>query len=167
MHKHTEASIKMGEDISNFVNIERGVKQGDSLNPNLFKIYINDLPDIFDDSCHPVTLETLSLKFLMFADDILLLSESVEGLQKSLDKLSEYCKKWQLSVNVKNTKAIIFQQRNIPYNKSDFYLNGYKLEKVLKYKYLGNIIEASGKFHSTHIELSKRVVRLCFPCLNT
>jgi hypothetical protein len=167
MHKHTEASIKMGEDISNFVNIERGVKQGDSLNPNLFKIYINDLPDIFDDSCHPVTLETLSLKFLMFADDILLLSESAEGLQKSLDKLSEYCKKWQLSVNVKNTKAIIFQQRNIPYNKSDFYLNGYKLEKVLKYKYLGNIIEASGKFHSTHIELSKRVVRLCFPCLNT
>ena len=91
MHKHTEASVKMGEDLSNFVNIERGVKQGDSLRPNLFKIYINDLPDIFDDSHHPVTLETLSLKCLMFA----------EGLQKSLDKLNEYCKKWQLSVNVK------------------------------------------------------------------
>jgi hypothetical protein len=41
-----------------------------------------------------------------------------------------YVKKWQLSVNVKKTKAIIFQQRNIPYNKSDFYLNGYKLEKT-------------------------------------
>jgi hypothetical protein len=39
----------------------------------------------------------------MFADDILLLSESAEGLQKSLDKLSEYCKKWQLPVNVKKT----------------------------------------------------------------
>jgi hypothetical protein len=49
-----------------------------------------------------------------------------EGLQKSLDKLSEYCKKWQLPVNVKKTKAITFQQRNIPYNKSDLYLNGYK-----------------------------------------
>ena len=62
----------------------------DSLTPNLFNIYINDLPDIFDDSCHPVTLETLSLNCLMFADDILLLSESAEGLQKSLDKLSEF-----------------------------------------------------------------------------
>ena len=29
----------------------------------------------------------------MFANDILLLSESAEGLQKSLDKLNEYCKK--------------------------------------------------------------------------
>jgi hypothetical protein len=93
MYKHTEASVKMGKDLSNFVNTERRVKQGYSLNPNLFKIY-NDLPDIFDDSCHPVTLETLSLNCLRFADDILLLSESAEGLQKSLDKLSEYCKKW-------------------------------------------------------------------------
>lgn len=37
MYKHTEASVKMGEDLSNFVNIERGVKQGDSLSPNLLK----------------------------------------------------------------------------------------------------------------------------------
>ena len=74
---------------------------------------------------------------------------------KSLDKLCEYCKKWQLSVNVKKTKAIIFQQRNIPYNKSDFYLNGNKLEKVLKYKYLR-------KFHSTHIELSKKGSKVMF-----
>jgi hypothetical protein len=34
MHKHTDASIKMGEDIFNFGNIERGVKQGECLNPN-------------------------------------------------------------------------------------------------------------------------------------
>jgi hypothetical protein len=70
--------------------------------------------------------------------------------------LSEYCKKWQLSVNVKKTKAIILQQRNIPYNKSDFYLNGYILEKVLKNKYLGNLIEASGKFHSTVYRIIKK-----------
>ena len=90
MYKHTEASVKMGEDLSNFVNIERGFKQGDSLSPNLFKIYINDLPDIFDDSCHSVTLETLALNCLTFADDILLLFERAEGIQKSLDKLSEF-----------------------------------------------------------------------------
>jgi hypothetical protein len=63
---------------------------------------------------------------------------------------------------VKKTKAIIFQQQFFPYNKSDFYLNGYKLEKVLKYKCLRNIIEASGKFHSTHIELSKKGSKVMF-----
>jgi hypothetical protein len=39
MYKHTEASVKMGEDLSNFVNIERGVKQGDSLRP-IYLIFI-------------------------------------------------------------------------------------------------------------------------------
>jgi hypothetical protein len=28
MYKHTEASVKMGKDLSNFVNTERRVKQG-------------------------------------------------------------------------------------------------------------------------------------------
>lgn len=53
-----------------------------------------------DHGCHPVTLETsyivlihLHIYCLMFADDSLLLSESSEGLQKSCDKLREYCKK--------------------------------------------------------------------------
>jgi hypothetical protein len=69
----------MGEDIFNFGNIERGVKQGECLNPNLFKIYINDLPDIFDDSCHPVALETLTIKIL---SDVLLffLKPNCDGL---------------------------------------------------------------------------------------
>ena len=46
--------------------------------------------------------------------------------------------------------------------KSDIFFNGSKLEKVLKYKYLGNLIEASGKFHSTHLELSKKGNKVMF-----
>jgi hypothetical protein len=34
--------------------------------------------------------------------------------------------------------------------------------EVLKYKYLGNLIEASEKFHSTHIELSKKGSKVMF-----
>ena len=41
-------------------------------------------------------------------------------------------------------------------------MDGYKLEKVLKYKYLGNIIEASGKFHTSHMELSKKGTKVLF-----
>lgn len=162
MYKQTEASVKVGENLSNYVSIDRGVKQGDSLSPNLFNIYINDLPDIFDKSCQPVTIDKLTISCLMFADDILLLSESAEGLQNALNKVAEYCRKWQLSVNTKKTKIIVFQKKNIPYTKSDFFLNGCKLEKVLKYKYLGNLIEASGKFHSTHVELSKKGSKVLF-----
>ena len=162
MYMHTEASVKSNENLSNYVQINRGVKQGDSLSPTLFNLYINDLPDIFDKNCCPIALENMSINCLMFADDLLLLSETPEGLQKSLDNLNQYCRNWQLSVNVKKTKVIIFQQKNIPYTKSDFFINGKRIDKVLNYKYLGNIIESSGKFHACHSELSKKGIKVLF-----
>ena len=94
----------MSYALSDCVSIERGVKQGDNLSSLLFNIYINDIPTIFDEKCKPVSLETMSLNCLMFADDILLLSESPEGLQQAINKLNEYCLKWQLSINIKKPK---------------------------------------------------------------
>lgn len=35
---------------------------------------------------------------MMYADDIVLLSESPEGLHNMLDTLHEYCNDWKLSV---------------------------------------------------------------------
>ena len=54
--------------------------KGDNVSPNLFKLFINDLPDVFDNSCQPVTLDVSKLSCLMYADDIILLSETSEGL---------------------------------------------------------------------------------------
>ena len=132
------------------------------MSPNLFNIYINDLPEIFDSTCAPVKLDKLTTNCLMFADDLLIMSETAVGLQNSLNKLQKYCNKWQLSININKTKVMTFQQRNILDTCSDFFINGKKLEKVLKYKYLGNIIESSGKFHSCQMELSKKGCKVLF-----
>ena len=62
---------------------------------------------------------------------------------------------------------MLFQQKNIIYNKHEFFLNGIKLEKVLKYKYLGNIIETFGKLNSSFTELSKKVLFSIFKYLSS
>jgi hypothetical protein len=54
------------------------------------KLFINDLPEIFDQTFNPATLNSLKLNCLLYADDIVLLSETTEELQNSLDKLSRY-----------------------------------------------------------------------------
>jgi hypothetical protein len=51
-------------------------------------------------------LEKSSIGSLKFADDLLFLSESKEGLQESLNKLLTYCNKWPLAVNCKKTKTM-------------------------------------------------------------
>ena len=82
----------------------------------------------------------------MYADDIVLLSTSPNGLQKKLDILQNYCNDWCLSVNTNKTKVLIFNKAGRLINKYDFMLNGVKLECVKTYKYLGIHFCASGSF---------------------
>ena len=50
-------------------------------------MYINDLIDPFGPECEPLELNRKPIYCLLYADDIILLSESAKGLQKSLDIL--------------------------------------------------------------------------------
>ena len=90
MYSETHSSLKMNNSFTNVFNINRGVRQS----PTLFNIYINVFSDLFlDKNCDPLILEKSSIGSLKFADDLLFLSESKEGLQESLNKLLTYCNK--------------------------------------------------------------------------
>jgi hypothetical protein len=47
----------------------------------------NDLHDIFYSTCTPLVLEKSKVASLSFADDLVILSNTSEGLQNSLNKL--------------------------------------------------------------------------------
>ena len=111
-----------------------GVKQGEVLSPILFYLYINDLPDIFGSECDPVEVNKHTLNTLMYADDIILLSKSKQGLKNCLNKLNIYCTEWKL--NTLKSKIIVFNKTRrmshtiFKYGKSN-------VECVKSYKYLG------------------------------
>ena len=87
-----------------------GVRQGDVLSPNIFKIFINDLPDKFLSCPDPVNINNRRVDCLMYADDVVIFSETQEGLQKRINMLHEYCLEWCFDVNLKKTKSIIFNK---------------------------------------------------------
>ena len=53
--------------------------------------------------------QELSLFLLMYADDLVLFSESVEGLQSLLNDLCIYANKWKMIVNTDKTKIVVFR----------------------------------------------------------
>ena len=73
-------------------------------------IYMHVFPDIFDSTCDPVTLKDSNLSCIMFADDVVLMSESSQGLQPCLNRLASYCNKWNLTINTPKTKITIFNR---------------------------------------------------------
>ena len=76
----------------------------------MFKSFINDLVDIFDSNCDAVTVGDFSLNCLMYADDLILILESEEGLRNCLNKLEHYCEDWCLDINIDKTKSLVFNK---------------------------------------------------------
>ena len=77
-----------------------------------------------------------------YADDLVLISKSAEGLQKCIDNLCTYCKTWGLDINIKRTKSIVFNSSG-RINKTDFKYDNKPIEKGRSYKYLGITISSS------------------------
>lgn len=90
---------------------------------------------------------------LMFANDLLILSENKQGLQNSLNNLEEYCDTWQLTLNVNKTKTMILQNKNIKLEQSFVKYKDKNLINVLEYKFLGILIKCNGNFNHSSEEL--------------
>ena len=107
IYKNTQCAVKIGTKLTQYFPCKQGVRQGDPLSPNLFNLYINGIfSELKQARCDPVSLnEVDNINALAYADDIILLSTSKEGLQKALDTTEKYFKKWKLEVNHKKRNA--------------------------------------------------------------
>ena len=100
--------------LSDFFKCDVGLLQGEVFSPFLFSLFVNDLETCLEQNANAsFTPDQLSMYLLMFADDTVSFSESVEGLQLSLNNLVSYCNKWDLTVNIDKTKIVVFKKGGI------------------------------------------------------
>ena len=155
MYKETHTSLIYKDRILPKIHTSKGVKQGDNLSPLLFNIYINDLPESIEKGdTRPVQLHNGSINSLMWADDLVVLSETDKGLQQCINNLYEFSQTW---INIKKTKAMTFNKTGAKIKQTKIFLGEtLVLDKVTQYSYLGFTICASGTFsHGTQKLLDK------------
>ena len=96
MYDNVLYRVKIEGQLSPTISSSLGVKQGCVMSPLLFNLFLSDLPCIFSNDCHPVKICDLNLNCLMFADDLVLISQSAEGLQNCLNITATNCDKYLL-----------------------------------------------------------------------
>ena len=160
MYMNDKCRVKVGNHLSEIINPNRGVRQGCVLSPLLFNIFLADLPAIMNSAEHeqPGIGEGKNLSCLLWADDLILISKTEEGLAKMLSKLSEYSGENSLCINTDKTKCMIFN-KNGRLIRRNFKIGDTIINTVREYKYLGFVVTPSGEINSGLKDLRSRANR--------
>ena len=153
MYKASKFSVKVDKNsISLPVESKTGVLQGAQNSPALFIHFIADLADVLQgEDCDPPNLWNMAMPALFFADDVALISTSVLGLQRLLNKLEDYCNTWRLNVNLSKTKVMVFKKGAKLKKVEKWFYRSQKVEVVNNYTYLGVKFTYNGKWNA-HIK---------------
>ena len=138
LYKTMVCRFKTPEGFSVPIHSTIRVKQGCPLSPTLFGLYIDELEDFLlksslpGDGCY---LYQVLISILLFADDIVLLASSPDGLQRLLDRLALFCDQRQLVVNLGKTRIMVFNCLKTSHLHFTFW--GQEIEITSSYLYLG------------------------------
>jgi hypothetical protein len=118
--------------------IQRGICQGDSISPKLFTATLEEVFRNLDWRSGGININGEKISHLKFADDIVLIAETLADLKKRLNELNQVSVKIGLRMNMDKTKIMTNQPSQI------ITINGKELEFVYSYVYLGQLMSLDG-----------------------
>lgn len=141
MYLSQTANVRWDSKLSNPFSITNGVKQGAVLSAILFCVYIDDLIKQLRRNRHGCWMNGDFVGVVVYADDIVLLSPTLDGLQKMINTCYDYTAEHNLTFsthdNPKKSKtkcmAFLKNKRNL----RNLMLNDKKLPWVSSVKHLG------------------------------
>ncbi|XP_039298009.1 uncharacterized protein LOC120354675 [Nilaparvata lugens] len=134
IYSNSTARVWSQEGLSDAFETNTGVKQGCLLSPLLFALFLNDLEENMEGG---VKLNDTNIRILAYADDIVLLASNKLDLKKMITALEEYCRRWNLLVNLDKSKIVIFRNGGKQGRHEKWWYKGKPIEVVNSYKYLG------------------------------
>lgn len=138
--------------------IERGVRQGDTISPKLFTLTLENIFRELMWENKGINIDGQKLNNLRFADDIVLISETLDEMLEMIQQLQEKSLEVGLKMNSNKTKIMTtLDTENIQL----------PVEKVTDYIYLGHKITLGRENQTSEIERRITQAWVAFGKLNT
>ena len=135
--------LKVRDDLEIELNINNGIRQGCNLSPTLFKMITFRIMEEMQLKCKGFQVHGAKINTLFYADDGLIIEESIEEAEKSVEKLIVASKLYGLKINMDKSKALIFNSKQKPEHIG-------KIKVVEEIKYLGMKISNKKQMFEGH-----------------
>lgn len=149
IYENATACVRLHDNTDKF-NIERGVRQGDTISPKLFNSVLQYMFKQTNWDNLGVNINGERLNHLRFADDIVLIADRFNDAILMLKNLNEESKKVGLKINFPKTKIMTNLVLGEAIN-----IDGTRVEETTSFKYLGHEITI-GRDNQT-LEISRRI----------
>ena len=125
--------------------IGKGVRQGCSLSPIIFNLYIEEaIRQVKEGPQIGVKIQGEKIAMIRFADDIAILAENGKNLQDTLYHMKEVMSEFSMKINKKKTKVMKCAKLDDK-RKMNVQLEGVRLDEVEEFCYLGSIIKKDNR----------------------
>ena len=104
-------TVRWGDALSGEFTVSCGVKQGSLLSPHLFNLYLDELSYKINKCKIGCVINDRIVNHLIYADDIVVFSPSMSGLQCLVDVCSDYISAMKMTINTVKTKCILHCNR--------------------------------------------------------
>ncbi|KAK3558095.1 hypothetical protein QTP86_009456 [Hemibagrus guttatus] len=142
MYERSRTVVRCAVGQTEEFNVEVGLHQGSALSPFLFAIVMDQLSE---------EVRQESPWTMMFADDIVICSESREQVEENLERWRFALERRGMKVSRSKTEYMCVNERE---GSGTVRLQGEEVKKVLEFKYLGSTVQSNGECGK---EVKKRV----------
>ncbi|KAK3552816.1 hypothetical protein QTP86_022562, partial [Hemibagrus guttatus] len=142
MYERSRTVVKCAVGQTEEFNVEVGLHQGSAPSPFLFAIVMDQLSE---------EVRQESPWTMMFADDIVICSESREQVEENLERWRFALERRGMKVSRSKTEYMCVNERE---GSGTVRLQGEEVKKVQEFKYLGSTVQSNGKCGK---EVKKRV----------
>lgn len=136
---NTRSVVKFRGEVSEKFEVKTGLRQGDGLSPLLFNCVLEKIMREWNKRCPPTIKigKEITVNCLAFADDLALLSSTLEEAIHQIEVLQEIAAKVGLQISFEKTEIMPTFKQELQALQLN---NGNKIKIVKKFKYLGEII---------------------------
>lgn len=142
LYWYQRGEVRVEHNKTSELEIQRGVRQGCVLSPLLFNLYADRIfKRALDGLDLGIKIGGVRISTIKYADDTVVMAESVGDLQLLLDRIKQEGDGLGLNINISKTKFMVISRQE--HNDATIYLDGEQVERVKVFKYLGSLITES------------------------